>query len=364
MAVPAIAHVRPSGPLRWILPRLNASDHWTMIGSLSAEDRCLAAVHAAAAITKDLDVILLRIEPDTRTKWPEWLTENRLKTEANAGLAENAFGKQSIRPAGSIQDIDHDISILADDITGRCEGDVVLDVSTMPKRFFFTVMTKLARSKKVRTLIATNTSPKAYGKELARDPDHWRQLPIYCGDSDLNDEAPKSITATPLIIGVGYHTLNIREILGRAPNRRFGIKLFLPFPSLHPGFTENWKFIHSIRSEWDRQVSEPIEIVRTPINDVSVTFDRLLQYSNQGTAASLVLAPFGPKTLSLAMCLLGIARFDLGISTEIGYTQPRVYSPNYSSGSGDVTAFCIKLNGQSLYALEPNSGTTHPGDVS
>ncbi len=350
MAVPAIAHVRPAGPLRWILPRLNASDHWTIIGALSAEDRCLAAAHEAVSLLADLDVVLLHIEPDTRTQ-SKWLAQSQRKTEANAGLAENAFGKQSIRSAGSIQDIDHDISILADDIAEQCAGNVVLDVSTMPKRFFFTVLTKLACSKKVQTLIATNTSPVAYGKELARDPDDWRQLPIYCGDSDLDEDGSKGISTTPLIIGVGYHTLNIREILGRAPNRRFGIKLFLPFPSLHPGFTENWKFIHSIRSEWDRQVSEAIEIIRTPINDVSVTFDRLLQYSNQGTAASLVLAPFGPKTLSLAMCLLGIARLESGISTEIGYTQPRVYSPDYSSGSGEVTAFCIKLNGQSLYSV-------------
>ena len=64
------------------------------------------------------------------------------------------------------------------------------------------------------------------------------------------------------------------------------------------------------------------------------------------------MAPYGPKPLSVAMCLLGIARQSRHeLDTEIGYTQPREYSPNYSEGSKEVTAFSVKINGRNLYTL-------------
>lgn len=105
-------------------------------------------------------------------------------------------------------------------------------------------------------------------------------------------------------------------------------------------------------------VLKPIEIVRVPTHDVSISFDRLLQHSAGGQAPSLVLAPFGPKSLSLAMCLLGIARMKAGGSTEIGYTQPSAYSPDYSTGiairdgAPVVTAYCLRLNGRDLYSVD------------
>ena len=55
----------------------------------------------------------------------------------------------------------------------------------------------------VRNLIITNTSPLRYGDVLA----NWKPLPLYEGDP-INE--PPDVT---LIVGVGYHRLNIREIL-------------------------------------------------------------------------------------------------------------------------------------------------------
>ncbi len=168
------------------------------------------------------------------------------------------------------------------------------------------------------------------------------------------------------MIRVGYQTLNIAEILGRYGKQPVQFKLLLPVPSLHPGHVHNWKFINDVKSQLKRATSiqangEPLqdlrteaepEIVRVPNHDVSLAFDRLVQHSQQGRVASLVMASFGPKPMSVAMCLLGMARREIPeLDTEIGDTQPRIYSPTYSTGSREVTAYCVKLNGRNLYSL-------------
>lgn len=174
-----------------------------------------------------------------------------------------------------------------------------------------------------------------------------------------------------LIIGVGYQQLRIHEYFEENKSRRIGVKLLLPFPSIHPGFIQNWKFVERISQELNGPMQignqSSMEIIRVPVGDVSLTFDRLLQQTGSGVAKTVILAPFGPKPISLAMCLLGIARRTRGddpqtmapiLPTEIGYTQPKSYRPDYSTGVAmredghpDISAFCVRLNGRDLYTL-------------
>ena len=73
-----------------------------------------------------------------------------------------------------------------------------------------------------------------------------------------------------------------------------------------------------------------------------------------------VLAPFGPKPLSLAMCMYGIDCRRRKWPVEIGYTQPTAYSDEYSTGvalrDGEpvIHAYCLKLDGRNLYEV-PNA---------
>ncbi len=69
---------------------------------------------------------------------------------------------------------------------------------------------------------------------------------------------------------------------------------------------------------------------------------------------AVVLAPYGPKPLSLAMCL-----FALSVPVEhrpaVVYTQPQVYAPKYSTGIGtvngrpDVRGYAVTWAGHRLY---------------
>ena len=353
--MPTLHRVRPLGPLRWIFGKLPVPEPWSVIGALSAEDRCLAAAQEVVQLRPGADCTLLHIHPEQRNT-NTVLGETLRKIETNLVEAQSGMLRPHIKDAGNLLCAEHDVINLAFELADACQPNVVLDITTMPKRFFFPLLTALSESGRIRNLIATNTTPVRYGEVLAEDADDWKPLPMF--DGNVLDEPSKAT----LIIGVGYQPLNVKDLLERNRSLRVAIKLMFPFPSLHPGFIPNWKFVSHIKSEWgDGQrvgQSSPIEIVRVPTHDVSLAFDRLVQHSLEGKAQTLILAPFGPKTISLAMCLLGIARGRSGLTTEIGYTQPSIYMPNYTTGVADrdgfpdVTAYCLRLDGHDLYRID------------
>ena len=69
-----------------------------------------------------------------------------------------------------------------------------------------------------------------------------------------------------------------------------------------------------------------------------------------------VLAPFGPKPISLAICLFGIACRQKGIPVETGYTQTQVYSDAVGvatiNGRASTNTFCVRLGGRNFYSLD------------
>ena len=342
--------IRPTGSIQWLLPKLDLASRWTILGTISAEERWMAAATECRKLAVNSEVRFLRIAPGQTSGSVDWVLETKRQISANSKVALSCFGAGSVPYDSVLNAIDHDIIELSGRIANDCSPNVVLDVSTMPKRFFFPILTRLCEHTQIQTLVVTNTTPIEYAKELAGDAEEWRSLPIYCGE---NFEATSDVT---LIIGVGYHPFRVQEILERSRAQRLGIKLILPFPSLHPGWIENWKFVHSIVTEWSTATAR-IPVVRVPVQDVSLAFDALRQHSQDGKAAAVIMAPFGPKALSVAMSLLGVARGLKGLPTEIGYTQPQRYNPDYSKGIAAedgiprVTGFCVRLNGRNLYSL-------------
>jgi hypothetical protein len=330
---------------------------------LSAEDRCLEATSEVLRIQNNAHGIILHIVPETGPT-DTFAAATEAKIAANISHAQSFGNRVEIVEAGRLLCTEHDVIQLATTIASRCSPNVVLDISTMPKRFFFPLLTLLSDRSDLSNLIVTNTSPNSYGNDLAGSPEGWKPLPMYDGDPmDTSSEAT-------LIIGVGYQKLGIHDFLEQNESRRIDVKLLLPFPSIHPGFIQNWKFVQGIKKALDGSLnsvnSSSDDIIRVPLGDVSLTFDLLLRETKAGLAKTVILAPFGPKPVSLAMCLLGIARRERGYDpqtmaplypTEIGYTQPRTYRPDYSTGVAkrdghpDISAYCVRLNGQDLYTL-------------
>ena len=91
--------------------------------------------------------------------------------------------------------------------------------------------------------------------------------------------------------------------------------------------------------------------------DVPSAFEALRRVTKDGQR-SCALAPFGPKTLSLAMCLFALAASRAGREpVHIYYSQPRRYAIDYTSGVGeidgvpDIKAYCLRIDGRDLYSL-------------
>ncbi|MCY2968954.1 MAG: hypothetical protein NT069_35900 [Planctomycetota bacterium] len=275
------------------------------------------------------------------------------KSEADA--TKYFSSELTIRPELPLHASDHEVLESVQYIAGELRGQVVVDISTMPKRWFIPLVQALVERHQIHTLVATNSKPDKYSNDrLATDPEPWEPLPGYM-------YAERQSSETTAIIGVGYHMLNLHELIGESTAGNLNLKLFLPFPSLHPGFRQNWEFVRDVTTAW--KGTAPPEIVRVPTDDVSLIFDRLLQQSQGGRAESLIMAPFGPKTISLAMCLLAIAREQIRpeVETEIGYTQPKAYASDYSSGVAMrdgiplVNAYCIRIRERSFYCDLPTA---------
>ena len=83
--------------------------------------------------------------------------------------------------------------------------------------------------------------------------------------------------------------------------------------------------------------------------DTSDAFDILMNMTGDGERRAL-MAPYGPKPISLAMCIYAIKH-----KAPVYYTQPRAYHPEYSTGVSKVNsqpeiyAYCLRLEGKDLY---------------
>jgi hypothetical protein len=356
--------LRPFGPLKWLLNRLHEVKQWSVIGCFSAEDRCNAAPLAVSALSRDPDVRMLDIRIERHLTNQVVRDFMKKKEELKATAIRQLAGRLKSIENFCLTDEDSRIINLASEICSQVRPDVILDVSTMPKRFLFPLLTVLSECEApvFRNLIVANATPQRYGEQISGGWQDWKPLPMYTGDPF---ESP---TESRLIVGVGYQLLSIQQILERTNTASQKVSLLLPFPSLHPGLIANWKFIEHIVAQRDDGVPERgrerTTIERVPISDISLAFDRLLRLTEKGKAKSVILAPYGPKSLSVAMCLLGIARRKLGYDdaeerlrypTEIGYTQPMWYHPDYTTGirqigdDPEITGFCVRLNGRDLY---------------
>ena len=78
--------------------------------------------------------------------------------------------------------------------------------------------------------------------------------------------------------------------------------------------------------------------------DTSEAFDRICDITNHGRHDS-ILAPYGPKPISLAIALFAIQN-----GSPVYYTQPNYYSPEYSSGIKETYGYWIKKDGTNLYS--------------
>jgi hypothetical protein len=172
---------------------------------------------------------------------------------------------------------------------------------------------------------------------LAENFNDWAHLPLFSG----------GYSATPaemLVIGVGFQALGLHEHLKGDPGLH--IKLLLPFPAPPPAFIRSWELRRQLERYGTR---ENFQVFRAGATDAADTFDRLVSLT-RGGQIRCALAPFGPKPMSLGMCI-----FATLADCEVFYTQPSAYHPDYSLGVSlidglpEVYGYCLRIAGHNFY---------------
>jgi hypothetical protein len=337
-----MAYLKPWGPLKWVLPRINV-ERWALLGTISVEERCLATFRGLDAHLWSSQLLVIR-DPDTLDRAT---FEKRI-----------ALRKEEFLTAGASAEAFADVPLLADldaiqanveQLLASQARNVVLDISAMPKRWFFPVLKMLLGDGRAENIVVTYASPVTYGEQLAENPSPIVMLPGFAGEGRQDYHS--------IVIGIGFEPLGLANLMKELRVKR--IRMLFPFPPGPPGYNRNWMFVKSIEDMTRTQSIEPPDRQAIHMFDCPHIFDALSDMTNGG-ALSTVLAPYGPKPMSLAMCLfsLAVAKANKSLA-PVYYAQPRRYAIDYSAGiridalgDADVKAYVVKLAGRSLYELQ------------
>jgi hypothetical protein len=324
---------RPWGQLSWLVKRTALS--WSLINSYSMEMRSIAAHNALCDVGGIVETFTLNIaSPASR-----FSARHAALKEENRRLLNTGIHKSNILDV-ELFSSDAVIVGLIQDIIARGTKNVILDISCMPKRFFFPFLKLLIKATSVENLIAAYAVPEAYHRGmLAEDHSPLQSLPLF-GQTSFDDNIDLAV------IGVGFVPLGIASLLDTYKNRAVPVELLFPFPPGPPFYQRNWRFIEEIRHTLANEGSDPRRIHAV---DLSTAFEHIDALCADG-AKRAAFAPYGPKPISLAMALYAIAH-----DCPVYYTQPRVYHPEYSqginkiNGQPDINAYALRLNGHAFY---------------
>jgi len=328
--------LRPWGLLQWLLPKLSPTK-WSVIGAISPGHRSLTCWR----LLKTNDMLekgtLLRIQ-DEDDRFRDQ-TEARL-TERCAEFLANGGATGDIRDCHLMDYYDK----ISDEVLAFAElagPSIILDITALPKRFFFPMLRDLLRDSRVSHLLATYTVPKRYtARPLAENFNTWSPLPTF-------REVSRDWRPDMMIVNVGFLAMGLPEHLNPEETGD-SLKFLLPFPTPPPDNLRNWEVLQKLDDQ--SRVRSRVEIIPVHSRDVPDAYD-LIASLGEGGSKRVILAPYGPKPISLAMCLYA-SRFK----QPVYYTQPRAYHPDYSievstvNGHPEVYGYCIKLAGRTLYA--------------
>jgi hypothetical protein len=332
------ATYRPWGKLREVMESIGP-ERFIFLGCVGTEDRCTSALSELSKLGM-IDTASLVEIIDVESEYSELALKKR---EKNKDTFESlGFGEGSIKKVNLLE-AEEEIFNWIEDCIGK-NPKVVLDISSLPKRFFFPAVKILLRSLYVEDLIVVYSIPiRYYSGNLAERPSDWRALPLF-GSQQYPD--PKYNLA---IVGAGFLPFGLPDLL------KYGFMeakphLFFPFPASPSTYTKTWEFVRKIESSLSLNGNDQLAHVNAL--DPSDTFDHINWLTKRGELTAL-FAPYGPKPMSL-----GMAIYATITSSPVFYTQPRVYHPDYSIGikiDADghplVYGYCLKLNSRNVYQL-------------
>jgi hypothetical protein len=342
-----MASFTPWGELSWLIARLGGRD-WSFIGCVSHEERCLATLSVLQEV--NVEPTLVRIFDED----PISEDEERANLDIHTAAAVAAgVPREKILDAPLLATIDTIETIVADAVRGHAAA--IVDISSFPKRWFFVIARLMKENAILKDVVFTYSLGTRYANVLSSNPEIVRTLPTFTS-------IDRRTTCDVALVGIGYHSHSVLELFDI--ERPKSVTMLFPFPPGPPGISRNWRFVErleqSIRSGYD--TNEGIELggidhLHLGALDLPQNFNALKRVTNDGLRTSLV-APYGPKPVSLAMCLFALAA-ESADKPEVPayYSQPTRYALDYttgvlaSGGSPVVYGYPTRLNARELYVL-------------
>lgn len=328
---------RPWGQLDWLLDRVSKGRKWHLLGCLATEERSLSVWNQMNRRAELADFILLKIiDPPSRfdSLKIQRFTERTAEFGKSGGDTTKLISLDLISRHHEIVDVIHRF-------VDQAGENVMLDISSLPKRYFFPFIAQLLKtnSSVTKNIFVCYTMPRTYTTEtLSENHGDWAHLPLFGGGYS-------STPVETLVTGVGFEALGLLdELEAKATSRK--VKYLLPYPT---PMSAHRRSLELLRRLQEHSATATNDVFRVSAHSVSDTFDRLLSL---GQSKSLMLAPFGPKPSSLGMALYASLT-----NAEVFYTQPTTYHPDYSvgvserNGNPESYCYCLRLNEVDQFAL-------------
>lgn len=323
---------RPWGNFPWVLSKLKVIQ-WDFIGCISTEERCSTTFENVIKsgilnngyffeiidpIFSDEHAQKIKI---ARDKILKMYKDDKIKIYIRELLQEDIKLYEDIKSL-----LDNSIS------------SIIIDISCLPKRYFFPLVKLAMQEDRLQNLIITYTVPEKYcSEDLSDDPEPWYPLPFFMPVSFPDEKYEVAI------VGTGFMPFSLPKLL-KDKHSEILLKLLFPFPPGPPNYQRSWEFVRKIEKHYTLKSND--KILRINSLDLCEAFDHICSATNFGNNKA-IFAPYGPKPISLAMCIYASLS-----NSPVYYTQPKYYNPNYSIGAKENLAYCIKINGKNLYTID------------
>ena len=333
---------RPWGHVDWLRDRLSARP-WSFLACCGSEPRSIAlANYLDRNRLRDVEIVAIHdLDPLDPAAHKERLLLNRDSLEGRG------YQPDEIRDVELLAGLD-DIRGPVDRLTANGSTRVIIDITSLPKLWFFPIIQAVLEDDQFEDVIVTYTSATDYSDKLSENLGPLRVLPgFFTEDGRTQHES--------IIVGIGFEPLGLVSLLKDQVSNK--IRLIFPFPPDPPVQRRNWMFVKQIEDLTKNRRIDPPDRVHIDMYDCPQVFDALCDMTNNGHQTSAI-APYGPKTVSLAMCLFALAVAAAGRPrVPVYYAQPRRYALDYTSGirmrgnAPDVSGYCLRLAGRNLYTL-------------
>jgi len=333
---------RPWGQINWLLGRFEGKA-WSMIGCCGTEKRSISlARHLGRAAFHHVRMIEIH---DPQPLDPE-AVEERL-VENRTALTTAGYAEAEIVSVPLVADLDMITGIVAG-LVEAGSTSLLIDLTSLPKHWFFPLIRAALTEPAIEDVIACYTAGVGYATSLSENISPLRVLPSFAGDTARDRHGS-------LIIGIGFEPTGLDNLL--ADQQSDAIRLIFPFPPGPPGHHRNWMFVKHIEELTSKNQIDPPDLVHIHMYDCSQIFDALCEMTDGGTISS-AMAPYGPKTVSLAMCLFALAVEAANLpAVPVYYAQPLRYALDYTSNAAmrgdapDAVGYCLRLAGRDLYRV-------------